>query len=61
MKKLICTCCGRLTNAKAQWWNRDNGFGLCLKCYDWIQTKYNCTDEDMRQSYGNKGIHCAIN
>lgn len=54
---LTCCCCGRYTKGK-QWWNRDKGFGLCLKCWNWIsQTN---TIEYMKSTYGITGIHCAI-
>jgi len=54
----ICCCCGKYTKGK-QWWNRDKGYGLCLSCYKWISTRE--TPEYMKDCYGVKGVHCAIN
>lgn len=54
IKTLTCCCCGELTEGR-QWWNRDNGFGLCKSCADRISLK---EDEDtMKSCYGIKGTH----
>jgi hypothetical protein len=52
----ICACCGGETIG-IQWFNQDKGYGLCLKCYEWIKER---TYTDMERTYGKKGIHCAI-
>ena len=55
---LTCCCCNQATKGK-QWFNRDKGYGLCKKCWDWIAETQ--SGEEMRSSYGIKGIHCGIN
>ena len=57
VKRLICCCCGKSTRGR-QWHNRDKGYGLCLKCHDWISTKE--TKEEMDSCYGVKGVHCGM-
>lgn len=56
-RRMICACCDSGTIGR-QWWNRDNGFGLCKNCVDFCRR--GCDDDDMFSSYGAKGIHYAI-
>lgn len=49
-----CCCCGASTLGR-QWWNRDKGFGLCVRCADRIEKKEDA--ETMENCYGKKGIH----
>lgn len=56
-RSLTCCCCGELTIGR-QWWNRDNGFGLCNACAERISE---IEDEaHMESCYGKKGIHYAL-
>jgi hypothetical protein len=57
IKELICCCCGNQTRGR-QWWNRDTGFGLCVKCAEVISKKED--EETMKSCYGEKGKHYAI-
>ncbi len=57
IKELICCCCGQYTPGR-QWWNRDNGYGLCEKCAEIISKKED--EETMKSCYGERGIHYAI-
>lgn len=57
IKTLLCCCCGNATRGR-QWWNRDNGFGLCEICTEMISKKED--EETMKSCYGEKGIHYAI-
>lgn len=59
LKSLTCCCCGRRTVGR-QWFNRDNGFGLCADCAEWIESKGKETPEEMKDYYGVKGVHYAI-
>ncbi len=61
LKLFYCACCGSQTHGR-QWWNRDTGFGLCLKCHDHISAKQGeeYTPEQIERTYGKKGYHCAI-
>ena len=49
---LVCCCCGSHTLGR-QWWNRDQGFGLCPSCW---RTHY----QHEPNSCGVKGYHFAI-
>lgn len=52
---LTCSCCG--SDAKGrQWHNRDLGYGLCVKCADWMIGRGE-SKEDMQRNYGSNGIH----
>jgi len=57
IKELICCCCGNQTSGR-QWWNRDTGYGLCVKCAEVISKKED--EETMKSCYGEKGKHYAI-
>ncbi len=57
VKVLDCCVCASRTKGR-QWWNRDNGFGLCKKCADRISQKEDT--ETMKSWYGEKGYHYDI-
>lgn len=52
---LTCACCGASCKGR-QWYNRDKGYGLCPKCYQWMRTK-GVSEEEIHQDYGVKGLH----
>jgi hypothetical protein len=52
---LTCSCCGS-SHLGRQWHNRDAGYGICVKCADWLQDKGE-SPETMKQNYGSNGIH----
>lgn len=54
MKALKCACCNRRCLGK-QWWNRDQGFGVCPAC------AYNEDQENVQMMYGKAGEHYAVN
>jgi len=59
VRNLECSCCGQSTIGR-QWWNRDNGYGLCESCAIRIEPRE--SEEDMKSCYGIKGFHyCLIN
>lgn len=53
LEHLTCACCGSGTRGR-QWWNRDEGFGLCVNCIDF------CASEDFRLNYGDRGINFDV-
>lgn len=57
IKTLTCCCCGELALGR-QWWNRDKGFGLCVRCAERISKVED--DETMKNCYGVKGTHYQI-
>lgn len=57
IKYLTCCCCDGPTIGR-QWWNRDEGFGLCDRCAD--SMKHSTAAEDMQNRYGEAGVHYAI-
>jgi hypothetical protein len=59
IENLTCCCCTNSTRGR-QWWNRDIGFGLCKKCADWIVKDKRETPEGIKERYGVRGIHYAI-
>ena len=57
-RRLICAMCGQITRGR-QWWNRDKGYGLCPKCYDWM-IKRGEDPKEIEFSYGQKGTHFCV-
>ncbi len=57
IKELVCCCCGEYTMGR-QWWNRDKGFGLCVRCADMISQKED--SETMNSCYGERGVHYDV-
>lgn len=53
-RRMTCCCCGSECYG-VQHWNRDDGFGLCLKCADWIGKRE--TPEQMERLYGVRGVN----
>ena len=51
-RRLLCTCCGQATRGR-QWWNQDEGTGLCEACIPFVTPRV----EDMQRTYGIRGIH----
>lgn len=56
-KRMRCACCGEGCLGR-QWWNRDTGYGLCCSCHDELSQAE--SPEEMQNTYGVKGVHCAI-
>ncbi|MPQ56255.1 hypothetical protein [Duganella sp. FT27W] len=58
VQQLTCACCGSYHKGR-QWWNRDDGYGLCNDCID------DCVTDPMDfleagASYGVPGYHYDI-
>lgn len=68
IRNLTCACCGESAPGR-QWWNRDTGYGVCLRCANANTAKYGEGDEeDTRENpcastthalYGVRGYHFA--
>jgi len=58
IRRLTCCCCGESTRGR-QWWNRDNGFGVCNNCVT-RQLERGETAENIESYYGIKGTHYTI-
>ncbi len=56
-RSLQCACCGETTKGR-QWWNRDTGWGVCPKCFQWIASKEG--QEEAERSYGKPGVHHSL-
>ena len=53
----VCACCGSDAGRWAQWWNRDNGWGICGDCVDWMLTRPGESAETVTRAYGEPGVH----
>ena len=57
VKALTCCCCGETTRGK-QWWNRDEGYGICLPCAQLWREKDG--KEHLEMSCGLEGVHWGL-
>lgn len=55
---LECASCGGCAPAYEQWHNRDEGYGVCKRCFEEDSSRYgiNYTVD----TYGTPGIHHSI-
>jgi hypothetical protein len=63
VRRLTCACCGEDAGRWHQHWNRDTGFGICVRCAKWIQTRETRnpdnipTPEEFARTYGVEGVN----
>lgn len=58
IKNLRCACCGDSAPAREQWWNRDEGYGVCKRCFEEEVKKQG--EEWAIQTYGRPGVHHSL-
>lgn len=56
-RHLTCCCCSGDAGRWAQHWNRDEGYGICFDCIQWIRKDKRETEEDIKSFYGIEGIN----
>lgn len=59
IRRLTCCCCGESTMGR-QWWNRDTGYGLCVKCIPLVSRPINLEGTTMERLYGVRGFHYDV-
>lgn len=55
--ELLCSCCSSVTYGR-QWHNRDDGYGVCPKCVEWMAERESA--EAMKRNYGIRGVHYNV-
>jgi hypothetical protein len=68
LRRLRCACCDESVLGR-QWWNRDLGYGVCLRCADANTAEYgegspeetraNPYSDTTHALYGVRGYHFA--
>lgn len=58
IRRLTCCVCGESTRGR-QWWNRDDGFGICPASVEFVRS-HGASEEEIIRSYGHKGIHWGV-
>ena len=57
IRQLECACCGAHESGR-QWWNRDAGYGVCVRCATENTNKYG--ENDTLDMYGVKGVNWGL-
>lgn len=57
VRPLICACCGQDAGQWQQWWNQDQGYGVCSRCA--LMERGRTDAEGLRDIYGEEGVHFA--
>jgi hypothetical protein len=55
-RRLKCCICGGEAGRWSQWWNRDDGFGVCAPCVDRERSR-GATQAEISSRYGTEGIN----
>lgn len=54
---LDCAVCGLPAGRWHQWWNQDNGYGVCGDCAHVYLPSRGMSTLDVRKTYGEPGVH----
>lgn len=54
IRRLTCCCCGEQVHGR-QWWNRDDGYGVCVRC-----ATAEPLEETRERLYGRRGEHWGL-
>ena len=63
VRNLTCSCCGESAGRWEQHWNRENGYGICARCIDWLRTRPRKNEADretpqvLETLYGVEGVN----
>lgn len=57
VRTLTCCCCGTSTKGR-QWWNRDDGYGVCVSCGESTISKEG--KAAAKSYYGERGVHWDV-
>jgi hypothetical protein len=55
-RRLKCCICGGEAGHWSQWWNRDDGFGVCVPCIGRERSR-GATDAEILSRYGTEGVN----
>lgn len=53
---MTCCCCGECAGKWQQHWNRDTGYGICVKCVEW-QRERGTTEAEIYDLYGKPQVN----
>ena len=54
-----CCVCGSYAGHWEQHWNRDTGYGVCMKCIGWLKGRGE-TDAELLELYGVEGVNYGV-
>jgi uncharacterized protein (DUF433 family) len=55
-RRMTCCVCGDDAGRWHQHWNRDDGYGVCVKCVDWLRSRGE-SEATILDHYGREGIN----
>jgi hypothetical protein len=60
-RHMTCCVCGSYAGRWQQHWNRDNGFGVCVPCVEWLRQRGQAmpvnTEAEIENLYGREGVN----
>lgn len=56
-RQMTCAVCGSDAGCHEQHWNRDDGYGICRNCVDWLADRQSL--ESIKTQYGIEGVNYA--
>jgi hypothetical protein len=55
-RNMTCCVCGAPAGRWQQHWNRDNGFGICVKCIAWLRSR-KTSEAELLDLYGKESVN----
>lgn len=55
-RRMECCVCGANAGRWQQHWNRDTGYGVCVKCIGWLRGP-RCSEAEIADLYGKEGVN----
>ncbi len=56
MRTMTCCVCGEHAGRWHQHWNRDTGYGICVKCIAWLRDRQT-SEAELLDLYGKENIN----
>ena len=55
-RRMECCVCGGDAGVWHQHWNRDTGYGVCVKCIGWMRGR-GTSEAEIADLYGKEGVN----
>jgi len=55
-RNMTCCVCGANAGRWQQHWNRDTGYGVCVRCIEWLRER-KTSETEIADLYGKDGVN----